>query len=180
MLSQQDIPMSRAGRKRKLVQRENNGRATRAVREASKPLDPIIAYRAKESAALGLRSPEWGSPCGQWFMAGKLSPSQYDAAKRYAGLVVTVRALMGIPVPKTALSIYGLPGGPSSDNPDPSLVLAYRDQLEQADRVISTAARGGKAVLIRATVDGEHDAPNFPVLEHCLSVLARLWGVRKS
>lgn len=172
--------MSRAGRKRKNESREPSGKVSRAVREASRPLDPILAYRAKEAAGLGLRAPEWGTPCGQWFMAGKLTPSQYEAAKRYGGLVVTVRALMGVPVPKTALSIYGLPSGAGGADPDPWLVEEWRTALEQADRVLLAAAKGGKAVVIRATVDGEHDAPNFPILEHCLSVLAKLWGAKKS
>lgn len=167
--------MSRAGRKRKLVQRENNGRATRAVREASKPLDPIIAYRAKEAAGLGMRSPEWGTPAGQWFMAGSLSPSQYEAAKRYASLVAIVRRLMGVPVPKSCLSIYALPSGASANEPDAQAVDEWQERLEQADRVVSTAARGGKDVLVRILVDGQHDSPNFPILSHCLSALTKLW-----
>ena len=166
--------MSRAGRKRKLVEREPNGRAQRALG------DPCITVRdqriARGANLDNWRAQEHSTPLGRMFMAGAFDhPLNTDTAKRrydagvwYRGLWLAKQRALSLPQPHVRSP--GAPTGKGRDiDPDDAMKAIQRET-----RALNCVPRGAKAVIYSVIVLESEDwfAAWGPVLTAALDALA--------
>lgn len=156
--------------------RTSSGRLSRA--SAVKPVEPTIAFRARQAAALALADPEWGSVFGQLFLRGQVSASQYEAGKAYGRLVQRYRSLIDAPHPKAGWLLASRTPGASGGIPETpvyesSTILAEVGHLHDS-------LPGTIHALDRLVIDDLHDSPSIPDAITALTYLVSRWGVRIS
>jgi len=153
-------------------QRTASGRLSRA-----KPItavEPTIAFRARQAVALGLADPEWGSILGQLFLTGRVSASQYMAAKAYGKLVRDYRRIIDAPEPKAAwllptpsvATAIGKPAPPA----DPATIIHELDRIRETIPHVTA--------LDALIIDDRHDSPSIPDVCVALTALIARWGVK--
>jgi hypothetical protein len=153
--------------------RTPSGRLSRA--NAIKPVEPTVAFRARQAAHLALIDPEWGSVLGQMFLAGRVSASQYEAGKAYARLVQRYRHLIDAPHPKAGWLLATVTPGASSAIPETTV---YESAAILAEISLLHAAMPGVEALDRLVVDDLHDSPSIPEAITALTYLVSRWGVK--
>jgi hypothetical protein len=124
----QGFPMARAGRKRKDVQREPNGRADRKQSESR--FAPAAVKRMSEGAIAAASDPRLGTELGRLLLAGDITSRQAGAGWQWAEIAFDyVQAIGAQPLqPKTA----SLERGAKSAQPDPD--SAAGELISEADK----------------------------------------------
>jgi hypothetical protein len=167
-------------RRAALPKREPNGRHSRS------PLDRIVdahspteIKRLRDAALSGLRAPEWGSELGRLLLHGKLTPTQYEAGRRFAVLVREYHSTLGAPdYPKASLNQNARSGhaeGPTEAVRHQQVILAY-------DEVINAlGGYGGRSFLVvKLVCDGDASVSTADALRkltYGLDTLAAHWGI---
>ena len=153
--------------------RTPSGRLSRA--NAVKPVEPTVAFRARQAAHLALIDPEWGSILGQLFLSGRVSASQYEAGKAYGRLVQRYRALIDAPHPKAGWLLATASPAPSGGIPETTV---YESAAILAEIAHVHDNLPGVAALDRLVVDDLHDSPSIPEAITALTWLVARWGVK--
>jgi hypothetical protein len=122
----------------RLPRREPSGRPSRA--EAVDPaISPTAAKRLLNEAARDVSRAEFGTEIGRLFMAGKLSPAQYTAARHWNNLLVDWYHAIGAPFPYEApgpIAALGTGRGASVSEDPPVDSKAGRRMLEARRRIM--------------------------------------------
>ena len=87
--------MARGGRKRKInVERYPSGEAKR-----EHELSPTLSKRLMMASAARMVDEHWGTVIGRYFLTGQISPSQYEAARKFGSIVEAYDRMMQGPRP---------------------------------------------------------------------------------
>lgn len=170
--------------------RERNGRLARGLVPPG-AVSPAEAYRLRQAALIGMRSPEWGSELGRLYLAEKIESSQYEAGKSWRVVVEQYRQAVGAPSPHPRGQKYER-ASPATLPDDPPLGTRAGDRLLRIrklmiDRMIDAqevliAAGRDELRQIRATVEDEQ-APvghhSLLILRSGLTALSIHWGLTK-
>ena len=110
--------MARAGRKRKVGERYPSGQ----IRSEEAGPSPAQTKRLMMAALAGMADAAWSTIPGVYFLSGKISPIEYEAAKRFAQLLELYAAcLQGPRYPKTSSAEKGSVGAPVDVESDAGL-----------------------------------------------------------
>lgn len=158
-------PSRRPGRKRHLnVVRRNDGKAV-----SPQPTPAGEIKRLVEASLAGMRQPEWGTVYGQLLLGRKITPEQFNAAKRWDQAAVAYQAAIAAPGRMKALS---LERGINAHAPDPDTtegeLAAARDrrvvgQYLKAQSALSAAGKMAELAVRSVVQDREYPA-GFEVL----------------
>ena len=115
--------MARAGRKRKEGDRYPGGQ----IRPEEVSLSPTQAKRLMMASFARMADSEWATVPGMYFLGGKISSSQYEAARRFSNLIdAYVRCMYGPRRPYTSSGEKGSVGAPVDVETDAGMAEANR------------------------------------------------------
>lgn len=157
--SREIIPVKRGaiwimvGRRRKAGKRESNGRIAR-VYENPKAFVAAQPHRAgvmKKQREL----PEAGSEFGRLMLTGKITPAQYEAGSRYAGIAESARRVYSpLPLHPTGIDLSRVSGGGYDGDMPREQAQAIKDRHNKAyDACASVGTRAARAVKDHAIMD---------------------------
>lgn len=146
---------------------------------------PTSAKRLRDAAVARMADPEWGSEAGRLFLAGKITATQYQAAKRWWSCREAYLVAIGSPMP------YPLaPGGgsahagedPPVDTKEGQRLLEKRHRaMDQYDDAVAALGTGVDLLAaFRLTMEHEQapiGAVGLSNLAWCLDRLARHWRI---
>jgi hypothetical protein len=135
---------TRRGRKRAVVQREKNGRASRAL----KPREAIEAVVLAQPHRRGNADPRCASVFGRFCLRLKLRAELNDAGEEYAATVKRWRAAKGIPTP-----FHNEATGSGRGAADPT-VAAWQRQMLAMERAMMDAGLKALLAVKQLTLDG--------------------------
>jgi len=133
--------MSRAGRKRKSLDREPNGRVQRDQSAA------VQMQRVKTMIRVGHIEPRWGSPLGLALIQKQIDPEQYESGVKYAAQRLAVDILIGLPTRYVrAIDYSSLRGGESGILELSDADLAAIKRFREADEILGQHAADHRIV----------------------------------
>lgn len=110
--------MAKAGRKRKSVIREPNGRISRMVMRDIDARPPAAVKRLFDAAVRGFADPVYGSVLGQLYAQDKLTAEQFEAGKRWSRLFALYLSATQAPLPYPKAIAIGFSDKSADVDPD--------------------------------------------------------------
>lgn len=120
-------------RSKSLDRREPSGRIARTLLRALDAHSPAQAKRLRDAALRGMQAPEYGTELGRLFLADKITPSQYEAGKRWARLREELVATLGLPpISPRLIRAYGVAAWSQKNDGRERALLAILTAASQA------------------------------------------------
>ena len=113
-------------RRKHLAVRSPCGRISRSANPEL--MSPAEVHRLVSAAQAGLRDPVWSSEIGRLHLQGKITSSQFAAAKRWSALVAAYSDACCSPRPPQTMSLDAA-GGTSAD-PDSATGIRMSERLK--------------------------------------------------
>lgn len=158
-----------ASRRKRLVQREPNGKPQRSTERA---YPPVLVKRLRDAAMAGLRDPEWGSELGRLFLESTITAEMYAAGKRWCETVAWYHQVIGVKLLRSPSAEQGRGG----QEPDPDSEAGR----EQASKDMDRAERFFEAHAVLLSVPGaERAVRNLCELGEGPCGMAQLMATRK-
>jgi hypothetical protein len=177
---------SRAGRKRKVGEREPNGRLSQAVRRAMEPTPPAQAKRLRDAALRRMEDEAYGWEIGRLWVENRLDAHEWEAGKRLRRLTEELRKLKGGPNPNPKTVRIGEGHGGHDADPDSERGIEEARRTIELAAVVSAAVGAITPGVIRSTVlrvvelDEPCTGPHGRAwLRDGLADLARHWRIER-
>jgi len=176
--------MARSGRKRKVGERYPSGQ----IRPEDTGPSPTQTKRLMMAAVAGMADAAWSTIPGIYFLSGKISPIEYEAAKRFGQLLERYTAcLQGPRYPRTSSAEKGSVGAPVDVESDAGIAEVNRHVSVMQRYNDAHVVLVGHGMLVEAAVlnfcSGLGQTPNgyenLLRAKRGLNALAELWKINE-
>lgn len=157
---------ARKGRKRKIeVPREKNGQPSRRMLDKIGGTPPALVMRMRQAAARRFADPAYGTPIGRMYLEDEITSAEYEAAKRWDGVVKSFQTAIQAPTASPrSCALEGGSGGALCD-PDTEAgeieAVEHREAIKVYERAHLVLADCGAGVLrdFRRVCEGIGESP---------------------
>ena len=164
------------GRKRKMVQREENGREQRSrMAERARTMATGIAQRTRYVAAVHAGDQRAGYAYGRAFLLGMISVTQFKAAAEFDAAEAVYRAVMGLPRrTPPAINLDGIMRGGARNIGDDE-ARAIRHRYDVRHRALMERGRWVRDMVYNIIVNDQPITDsNLFAFREALTVLGKL------